>query len=177
MSKYWGKNVLPFKTSGSHFYTLLCIYSLSISWHSERVNGVTVLWSVFCRKSYWIPSNVGESSFQRGLRRHWDEVHRGECGKWSRRGVRMRTAAKRSLNVVLTGAKSLSSRSTLVSDIAGKILVLVPFLRVDQWCFEDELCIGSRSMVLRAHALQKIENMLIIKSTSLLFMFNILVKY
>lgn len=42
-------------------------------------------------------------------------------------GVRMRTAAKRSLNVVLTGAKSLSGRSTQLSDIVSKILVLLPF--------------------------------------------------
>lgn len=57
--------------------------------------------------------------------------------------MRMRTAAKRSLNVVLTEAKSLSSRRTRASDIVGKILVLVPFLRVNQWCFKGELCLAA----------------------------------
>lgn len=75
-------------------------------------------------------------------------------------GVRGRTAAKRSLNVVLTGAKSLSNRSTQPSDIVGKILVLVPFQRVDQWGFKGALCVGldgaRHVSVMRKNALQKV---------------------
>lgn len=64
------------------------------------------------------------------------------------RGENEDSSQKRSLNVVLTRDKSLSGRSTPVSDTVGKILVLVPVfksgsmvlqkvqrvLAADEWC-------------------------------------------